>query len=116
MTFELINALESQLLNLKEAAEYLIGRELGSDALLERWLMHIIDDPSANDFASKGAANLIGSFLAYILMTPESLEIPDISIRMEFVVRRFAPGADVEVAAIRQSVLPARDTLKKLFS
>lgn len=116
MTFEFIKTLESQLLNLKEAAEYLIGHELGSDALLERWLMHIIDDPSANDFASKSAANLIGSFLAYILMTPESLEIRDISIRMEFVIRRFALGTHVEVAAIRQSILPARDTLKKLFN
>jgi hypothetical protein len=115
MTFELIKTLESQLLSLKEAAEYLIGHELGSDALLERWLMHIIDDPYAYDFASKSAANLIGSFLAYILMTPESLEARDINTRMEFVLRKFALGADVDVAVIRRSILPARETLKKLF-
>jgi hypothetical protein len=115
MTSQFIDLLESQLGRFRAEADYLIGRERGSDVLLETWLKTILHDPVAYQFAARNMVNLSASFLALILISSELREVDDIHIKLDEAIRSLARAFDADELMIRQQILLAQKTLERLL-
>ena len=108
----MIQNLERHLPQLLIVAQILVGRERGSDEILEDWVSTVLESKAAADFASLSAAHLFASCCVYFLMSKASLEISDIDNRVEIAVSEITKITLEGDQYIRQLLLPARETLK----
>ena len=112
MHTDIAKTLERHLPKLLGIANFLIGRERGSEELMEDWLSTVLESKSASDFVSLSDAHLFSSCCVFLLMSDASLDIKDINYRIEVTISEIAKITHSTAQDIRRILMPARQSLR----